>query len=84
MATQRELRDRMRTLLHDAGQLVREMAEVECEAQDAAQAQPPAPNTGSPKLLGEMEQFAVMCDRAGNGKDARCVRSWVKQLRASA
>ena len=45
MATQRELRDRMRTLLHDAGQLVCEMAEVECEAQDAAQAQPPATNS---------------------------------------
>jgi len=41
-------------------------------------------NTGSPKLLDDMERFAVMCDRAGNGKDARCVRSWVKQLRAGA
>jgi len=41
-------------------------------------------NTGSPKLLDEMEQYAVACDRAGNGKDARCVRSWVKQLRADA
>ena len=41
-------------------------------------------NTGSPKLLDEMERFAIMCDRAGNGKDARCVRSWVKQLRAGA
>ena len=53
-------------------------------ALQAAESAPPAPNAGSPKLLDEMEQFAVMCDRAGNSKDARCVRSWVKQLRASA
>jgi|WetSurMetagenome_2_1015567.scaffolds.fasta_scaffold108795_2 hypothetical protein len=41
-------------------------------------------NTGSPKLLDEMERFAIACERAGNGKDSRCVRSWVKQLRAGA
>ena len=40
----------------------------------------PIPNKASPKLLNEMEQFAVMCNRAGNGKDARLVRSWAKQL----
>ena len=41
-------------------------------------------NTGSPKLLDDMESFAQACNRAGNSKDARKVRSWVKQLRASA
>ena len=41
-------------------------------------------NTGSPKLLDKMDQFAKECERAGNDGDARCVRSWVKQLRASA
>ena len=53
-------------------------------ATDAAEARFTSTNTGSPKLLDDMEHFAVMCDRAGNGKDARLVRSWVKQLRASA
>jgi hypothetical protein len=37
-------------------------------------------NAIGPKLFDEMERFAVLCDRAGNGKDARLVRSWVKQL----
>jgi hypothetical protein len=50
----------------------------------AAESQKPAHNTGSPKLLEEMEHFAVECDNAGNPRDAREVRSWVKQLRAGA
>lgn len=41
-------------------------------------------NTDGPKLLDKMERFAVECDNAGNGRDAREVRSWIKQLRASA
>jgi hypothetical protein len=43
-----------------------------------------ADNPGSPKLLDDMEQFALACDLAGNGRDGRLVRSWVKQLRAGA
>ena len=45
-----------------------------------AESPKPIPNKASPKLLDEMELFAVMCNRSGNGKDARLVRSWVKQL----
>jgi hypothetical protein len=41
-------------------------------------------NTGSPKLLDDMEQFATECDRAGNVRDAKCVRLWIKQLQAGA
>ena len=41
-------------------------------------------NTCNPKLLDDMEEFAVACDSAGNGRDAREVRSWVKQLRVGA
>ena len=52
--------------------------------QNAKEAEQTPANTGSPKLLDDMEHFAVLCDRAGNGKDARLVRSWVKQLRAGA
>ena len=68
MATQRELRDRMRTLLHDAGQLVCEMAEVECEAQDAAQAQATADNSAMDATCDTIEcpncgaEFSVDCE----------------------
>ena len=38
-------------------------------------------NTGIPKLIDKMEDFAKECKNAGNAKDARQVRSWVKQLK---
>jgi hypothetical protein len=57
-------------------------AEVFVKFSDLAALPSASDNTGSPKLFDEMEDFAVMCDRAGNGKDARLVRSWVKQLRS--
>lgn len=37
-------------------------------------------NVIDPKLFEDIESFAVLCDRAGNGRDARKVRSWIKKL----
>jgi hypothetical protein len=40
----------------------------------------PAPATKIQKMLEDMEAFSKGCDRAGNGRDARQVRGWIKQI----
>ena len=50
------------------------------KVEPAKQSAPPN-NTQSSKLFDKMERFAIECDVAGNRKDAREVRLWIKQLR---
>ena len=55
-----------------------ELEKLQNTSSNSDYAVPPSP---SPKLLDKMEKFAKECDDAGNNRDAKEVRSWVKQLR---